>query len=313
MIIPKDNGFFKNFQGHDRFDVPEPVYRVTGGPGGESYLILGSDKTALFDCGMACFSRELICNIHEVLDPLGRKPDYILMSHSHYDHIGALPYILREWPEARVCGAAKCAKVFCSEEAKATIEELGNTARNVYGCDCPPVTAEGLRIDIILEDGDEISLGDETVRFYETKGHTDCSAAYMILPQKILFASESASQLGGPGDISTSCLKSFEQSIRSAEKMAALGAEYIICMHYGVIPQSYNEQFFTDYIEEAEWEWGLIKRCIKLGLTDEEVSDVHDIFYWNERKALAHPYEAHHLNTMIIIKRVRKEMEEENG
>ena len=49
MIIPKDNGYHRNFQGHDRFDVPEPIYRVTGGNGGESYLIIGSEKTALLD------------------------------------------------------------------------------------------------------------------------------------------------------------------------------------------------------------------------------------------------------------------------
>ena len=43
MIIPKDNGYYRNFQGHDRFGVPEPIYRVTGGTGGESYLMIGSE------------------------------------------------------------------------------------------------------------------------------------------------------------------------------------------------------------------------------------------------------------------------------
>lgn len=313
MIIPKENGYFKNFQGHDRFDVPEPVYRVTGGYGGESYLIIGRDKAALHDCGMACFSRELISNIHEVLDPLGMKPDYCIMSHSHYDHIGALPYILKEWPDMEVAGARKCVSVFNSEDAKRTMERLGNNARELYGCDCEPVTADGLRINHVMEEGEELDLGGVRVKFFEAKGHTDCSAIYMVYPKKILFANESMAQINGPGVVRTSCLKGFMQSIESARKAASLKAEYIIAMHYGLIPKSYNEKFFEDYIEEATWELGLIKRAINNGLTDDEVCKLHESIYWNEERRLNQPYDANHLNTMIIIKRVRREMEANNG
>ena len=313
MIIPKDNGYYNNFQGHDRFDVPEPLYRVTGGYGGESYLIVGSEKTALYDCGMACFSRELISNIHEILDPLGRKLDYVLMSHTHYDHIGALPYILKEWPDAVVHGAKKAIQVFSSEEAKETMRELGNNADSLYETNFGPVSTDGLRIDKVLKDGDEVDLGDHKVVFYESKGHTDCSASYMLLPEKILFLSESIGQFERPGSVATSCLKSFAQSIESAKRMADLRPERIISMHYGILPKDYNEEYFDLYIKEAQWEWMLIRKCISKGMTDEEVSDVHDIFYWNPEKELLHPYEAHHLNTMIIIRRIRREMEARNG
>jgi DNA primase len=51
----------------------------------------------------------------------------------------------------------------------------------------------------------------------------------------------------------------------------------------------------------------------KKGFSDDEISDIHDIFYWEEGLRAAHPYDAYHLNTMITIKLVRKEMEEEDG
>ena len=313
MIIPRDNGYFKNFQGHDRFDVPEPVYRVTGGFGGEAYLIIGSEKTALHDCGMACYSRELISNIHEMLDPLGRTLDMILMSHTHYDHIGALPYILDEWPEAQVMGALKAVQVFGSDAAKETMRELGDNATNLYGADFPPVKTDGLRIDRVLEDGEEVSLGDISLRFYEAKGHTDCSAAYILYPQNIMFACESVGQVEGPDDMRTSCLKSFRQCIESSYKLRKLEPDRIIAMHYGILPKEANSWFFDKFVEEAEWELGLIERGIKNGLSDEEVSKAHDMIYWNESRRLNHPYDANHLNTMIIIRRVRKEMEAEYG
>ena len=313
MIIPKDNGYFKNFQGHDRFDVPEPVYRVTGGYGGEAFLILGSEKTAIHDCGMACYCRETISNIHEILDPLGRTLDYIFMSHTHYDHIGALPYIIDEWPEITVCGAEKAAKVFSSEVAKQTMRELGDNAAELYDTGFGHVKTDPLRVDLIMKEGDEVDLGDIKVVFYEAKGHTDCSASYMLLPMKILFLSDSIGQYERPGKIATASLKSFRQSIEAAKKMAGLGAKVLIGMHYGMIPPYYNDKYFEEFIDESKWEWSLIRRLIEKGMTDDEISDVHDIFYWDEEKVLIQPYEAHHLNTMITIKNVRKEMEAENG
>lgn len=313
MIIPKDNGYYENFQGHDRFDVPEPIYRVTGGQGGESYLIVGSEKTALFDCGMACWNRELISNIHEILDPLGKTLDYVLMSHTHYDHIGALPYLIKEWPEVKVCGAEKAVKVFTSEPALKTMRELGDNAADLYGADSGPVTTDGLRIDIVLKDGDVTDLGDIRAVFYESKGHTDCSASYMIEPMKVLFLSESVGQYEGPGRMDISVLKSFRQSFETAERMSALGAKRIVSMHYGFIPEYYNDKYFEEYINEAKWERELIVKCIKKGFSDDEISDIHDIFYWEEGLRAAHPYDAYHLNTMITIKLVRKEMEEEDG
>jgi glyoxylase-like metal-dependent hydrolase (beta-lactamase superfamily II) len=262
---------------------------------------------------MACWNRELISNIHEILDPLGKTLDYVLMSHTHYDHIGALPYLIKEWPEVKVCGAEKAVKVFTSEPALKTMRELGDNAADLYGADSGPVTTDGLRIDIVLKDGDVTDLGDIRAVFYESKGHTDCSASYMIEPMKVLFLSESVGQYEGPGRMDISVLKSFRQSFETAERMSALGAKRIVSMHYGFIPEYYNDKYFEEYINEAKWERELIVKCIKNGFSDDEISDIHDIFYWEEGLRAAHPYDAYHLNTMITIKLVRKEMEEEDG
>ncbi|MGI6722742.1 MAG: hypothetical protein ACOX4I_09490 [Anaerovoracaceae bacterium] len=43
----------ENFEGHDRFAFPDFITSVSAGYGGESLLIEGSEKTALYDCGMA--------------------------------------------------------------------------------------------------------------------------------------------------------------------------------------------------------------------------------------------------------------------
>ena len=90
----------------DRFDFPADVYRVTAGFGGEALLIVGSEKTGLLDCGMAYCGEKMVEKLARRLAENGReKLDYIILSHSHYDHMGALPYVRRRFPEAMVCGS----------------------------------------------------------------------------------------------------------------------------------------------------------------------------------------------------------------
>ncbi|MEI3279948.1 MAG: hypothetical protein V8R46_03865 [Eubacterium ramulus] len=43
-----------------RYEFPKNIVRVTAGKGGEALLILGSEKTALVDCGMAYCADKLI-------------------------------------------------------------------------------------------------------------------------------------------------------------------------------------------------------------------------------------------------------------
>lgn len=296
------NTFFKNYPGHDRFDLPEPLVRVTAGKGGEAILILGSEKTGIYDCGMACFHEQLIKNIEDVLRPCGRSLDYVFMSHTHYDHIGALPYIIRHWPDVKVCGSPKAEKVFVSEGAKKTMVRLGENARQLYGCGPVEITAEGLRLDIAMAEGDEVSLGDISVRAYETKGHTDCSMSYMIEPSGILFASESTGVHAGPDFMYTAILKSYSQSVESAQKLAEIDVNYIISPHYGVLPQHQNEVYFKKCLQAAAEEKAIVDEGVAAGLSFEEILDKHKEKYWSEERNLNQPYAAYRLNAEITCR-----------
>ena len=105
---------------------------VTGGEGGSAYLVLGKDKTALIDCGMAYCAANLINNIQEIIGD-GRKLDYILLSHSHYDHVGAMPYLRKAWPGVEVLAAEHAQKVLSKKSALKTIRDLSCKAGEHFG------------------------------------------------------------------------------------------------------------------------------------------------------------------------------------
>jgi flavorubredoxin len=103
-----------------------------------AYIIKGSQKTALIDTVDPK-------KIHVLLDNIVRKGiqriDYVIAHHAEQDHSGSIPDVLLLFPEAKVVTNAKC---------KAMLMDL-------------------LRIEddrfIVIEDGQELSLGDKTLKF----------------------------------------------------------------------------------------------------------------------------------------------------
>ena len=296
---------------HDEspFNLPEPLIRVTGGSGGEAILILGTEKTGLYDCGMACFEDKLIANIHKALDNKNRTLDYIFLSHTHYDHIGALPYILKEWPDVKVCAGEKAIRVFASEGARRTMVELGNAAKEQFDSKVE-ITADGMRVDIIMKDGDSVSLGKEEITAFVTKGHTDCSMSYLLEPQKILFASESTGVRNGTTFMYPSILKSYNDAIESAYRMKQIDVNCIIGPHYGAVTQKEMKTFFDEFISAAKAERELIFKGIEEGLSDEEILERHKKAYWSKERGYNQPYPAYKLNAEITIRLTRVDFSE---
>ena len=150
---------YREYPGFDRFAFPEQLVRVTAGMGGEAILIFGSEKTALYDTGMAYCADGIIRNIRKALSERGfEKLDYILLSHSHYDHVAALPYLQEAFPDAISCGSEKCRKVFASEGARKTMTRLSENARDLFGDPSLTIDLSGREMHWIWEDARSMSM-----------------------------------------------------------------------------------------------------------------------------------------------------------
>lgn len=70
-----------------------------------SYLIRGSEKTALIDTVDSTMPDVLINHLNQ----LGIKNiDYVIANHAEQDHAGAIPHILGKYPKAKVVVTPKC-------------------------------------------------------------------------------------------------------------------------------------------------------------------------------------------------------------
>ena len=102
-IQAMDNIYYVGVQDKDLrvFDI---IMHSDYGTSYNSYLVRGSEKTALFETCKLEFWDEYIANIREVCDP--SEIDYIVVNHTEPDHAGCMERILELAPNAIVLGSS---------------------------------------------------------------------------------------------------------------------------------------------------------------------------------------------------------------
>lgn len=126
-----------------------------------SYLIRGSTKTVLIDTVDPAKEEELVVNLLK----LGvEQIDYIVINHAEQDHAGALPMVLEMYPMAKVVTNEKCRDLLVA---------------------LLQIPAECVQV---VKDGDTLSLGDRTLRFFLTPWtHWPETQITFLLEDRILF------------------------------------------------------------------------------------------------------------------------------
>lgn len=68
-----------------------------------SYLIVGSEKTALIDTAKEPFKEEFFSRINDIVDI--KKIDYLIVNHAEPDHSGCVEYVLEKNPDIEIFGS----------------------------------------------------------------------------------------------------------------------------------------------------------------------------------------------------------------
>ena len=114
---------------------------------------------AVIDPGDKC------SELYKQIDELGGKLDYVLLTHGHYDHILDV---------AGLCDRYHPTVCACEDE----MELLQNGLYNLTSVH--NIRLNAFRVDRLLHDGDTITLGESTLIFIQTPGHTAGSGCYLV-------------------------------------------------------------------------------------------------------------------------------------
>ncbi|MCX4276010.1 MAG: FprA family A-type flavoprotein [Candidatus Gastranaerophilales bacterium] len=156
----KENIFYCGLNDADRVIFDELI-PLEHGTTYNSYLINGSEKTAIIDTMYPPFTKDYLDN----LDDSGVKNvDYIIANHGEQDHSGSIPALLEKYPNAKVVTNNVC---------KGNIMEMLLVPED--------------RI-IVIKDKETLSLGDKTFEFRIAPGvHWPDTMFTRLVEDSILF------------------------------------------------------------------------------------------------------------------------------
>lgn len=234
------------------------------------YLLEGKDGAMIISGGMSYIVPELLQQFKEFgIDEERIKK--LLILHSHFDHVGIVPFFKRRHPEMEVCASRRAWEILQMPKAIATINEFSRNIAKRMGKEKVYSTYDlEWRNDVTgktVREGDRIDLGGLKVSILEIPGHSSCTIAAYIPELRTLFPTDGG---GIPFDetIVASGNSNYTEYQEGLERLKDLQVEYYCADHYGYIIGEEARNFIPRTIEMAKQ---------KRRLMEEVYRSTHDI------------------------------------
>ncbi len=204
-----------------------------GEPALPSYLLLGQSPV-LFDAGMTFMGPRYLQDLKSILgDP--SRITHLFLTHSHFDHCGAAPFLKRNIPGLKIAASKLAAEVWQRPQAIQFIRNLSKDMEEKFASLIKDyhVSFNGLEVDLILRDGQEVTLPDGTkIQAIATPGHTKDALSFYLPQSKTLIAGETAGSLDRYYNIRPVFLSSYKDYVQSLEKLQGLDGQLLILGHF---------------------------------------------------------------------------------
>lgn len=281
------------------------ITNVGGTLGGEAYLLVTKDATALIDSGFSSSAPKMIQNIQNIL---GDRPlDYVLLTHSHYDHASGSAYIHDVWKDAKIIGSAYAHKIFGKPTAIDVMRELNNNAASLVDIHNYEDKLDQLTIDQTVSEGELIDLGSLHLRVIEAPGHTRCSIAFFSEEESLLLSCETLGLRAGDRLVIPCYMIGYDIAMDSIRKLIATDAQNILIPHQGMCVGEEAEQFLKDALYWNEEVMRMVSEGFHTGKSEEEMAqEYRDLFYTPTIAALQ-PEKAFVLNLSYMLPMLLKE------
>jgi glyoxylase-like metal-dependent hydrolase (beta-lactamase superfamily II) len=203
------------------------------------YLIEGKSARALMETGISATAEIVL----QQISALGVRPDYLIVSHPHSDHITGLDYLKNAFPQATVI-AGEGAESFVSHPKAApsmiaedafmlnVLTERG-VAQSAKTIESPP-SLGGCRV---ARDGDELDLGDLKIRFLEAKGHSPGNILIQMPALGTVLVSDSLGNRYPGRGLFPVFFTGYDDFMKTIDRIEKLNPAMIGLAHHG---------FFTD-------------------------------------------------------------------
>jgi len=214
------------------------------------YIIKGREKHLMIDAGINLMGPAYIASLEKVFGDK-KALDYVFATHSHFDHLGAIPYLKRKLPHLQAGAFERVGTLMKKKSVLDLMTFLSDLQRgffqNIVGDE--DVHIEPVDFEFSLKEGDRFDLGGLTCEVYGVPGHTSDSLAFFIPEISAIFAGEAYGIPEGDkdGHIQVEFLSSYDDYVSSLDKIIRLQPKLIGMAHLWV----FTDDDATGFLERS--------------------------------------------------------------
>jgi len=221
-----------------------------------AYYLEGRNGAIMINGAMSYILPDVLAQMNQFgLDP-GKITKFLIL-HSHFDHVGIVPYFKRTYPAIEVIASAPAWKIFAMPKAIEIMNSFSRMSAKQVGAE-EVLKAYDLEwrddmTGVSVGEGGSIDLGGVTLTIMDTPGHSNCSITAYEPDIKAMFASDAAG-IPYKDTIFPSMNTNVIQYLESLEKLKPLAVSYLCADHYGYITGEEAGKFI-DLTLEAGHKW----------------------------------------------------------
>jgi glyoxylase-like metal-dependent hydrolase (beta-lactamase superfamily II) len=261
---------------HEPIEVTSHLFQL-GTPAFPAYLSMG-ERGMIIEGGTGPTFTIMVDQIESLgIDP--HTIQYIVLTHTHPDHIGAVPHFQRAWPHIKLLASPIGANILGKTELfkEFQLVDLGIAqlmkAKAEINTLPEPIEDYAFAVDAVLTEGDRIDLGAGIVwNIYETPGHSPCHIALFEEKESTLALGDTAGfYVPEKGVFWPNYFESLEKYCNSIRKLAALPAKQALLSHNGVVAGNVRQHLEKAMRATEKYHQELMDRLAK-GENSEELA-----------------------------------------
>ena len=275
------------------------------------YLIRGTKACALVETGISATAEILL----DQLSYIKVKPDFLIVTHPHSDHITGLDYLKESFPHASLI-AGKDAESFIAHPKSAQsliTEDLymveAMTSRGLCGSGKVISSVPSLAGCNVVNDAEELKLGNLTIRFLEAKGHSPGNILVQIPDINTALVSDSLGNLYPGRGFFPTFFTGYTDYMATIDRLEKLNLKTLGLAHNGFFPSP--EEIKNIFQKARKCANDVRDYIIENKKNDDDIAKDLFTFYYTDELAVYSPQNIFNC-CRLLVRRVRELNTNEN-
>ena len=261
---------------HKPILITPSLYQL-GTPSFPAYLSMG-EVGMIIEGGTGPTSGIIVSQIEALgIDP--KRIGYVVLTHTHADHIGGVPHLKRAWPHLKLLASPVGSETLRSKEllkefllVDLSIAQLMKARGELKKL---PVQLESycFEADSVVKSGDKMDLGAGIVwEVHNTPGHSACHISFYEQKEDTLVIGDATGFYVPEKDVFwPNYFQSLEVYCESIRKLSSLPARRAVLSHNGMIQGDVKQHFYKAMVATEKYHAELLQR-LGMGEVSEKIA-----------------------------------------